>query len=319
MNQNMLNNHFLSTAKPDVTVVLPAFNASPYIDEAIRSILNQTLKNFELIIINDGSTDDTLQKIHQYQDNRIVVINQTNTGLVESLNRGIALARADLIARQDADDASLPQRLEIQYQMFAQQPDLALLGSSMVTIDENSLALNHHHVLIGNPEIRQELLVRSPFAHGSVMFRKETFSRAGGYRTDDWPAEDYGLWVRMSAYGRFANIDEPLYRYRDNSTGISATHQALQQQKAQTHRNRAWTLRRKLTPVSISIARYVSLNAGEERISRIFDNILYSGKRSLRPFDAAFIFRNAFLLIQSPHLLNRSIKILFGKLRTLYA
>lgn len=252
---------------------MSAYNASRYITDAISSILDQRFVNFEFIIINDGSSDDTLMKIKDYSDPKIIIIDQKNQGLVTSLNNGVALARAPIIARQDADDISLPDRLRLQYDALINNKSMAIIGSSVITINDKGTEINQHKVLLGDAELKQELLVRSPFAHGSVMFRKKAFEEAGKYQKDDWPAEDYGLWLRMSSYGTFANIDIPQYKYRENPAGISARNESKQVEVANSIRRRAWENHASLQPFKIDAAKYRKLPMGEYRIERIFKNI----------------------------------------------
>lgn len=286
---------------------MSAYNASKYIDDAITSILDQRFDNFEFIIINDGSTDDTLRKIKKYHDARIVIIDQSNQGLVSSLNKGIAKARAPIIARQDADDISLPDRLRLQYEALSGDDSLVIIGSSIITINENGTKLNQHKVLLENKELKQELMIRSPFAHGSVMFRKKAFERARKYQNNDWPAEDYGLWLRMADCGTFANTDAALYKYRENSQGISAQNEARQRGKTAEIQKRAWVKCAKLQPVHLNVSKYRNVPMGEYRIDRIYNNTisilrqaskhpgLYTATKSLLPIFTSIILTKKFL------------------------
>jgi len=262
--------------KPHVSVVMPAYNAAEYIKVAVDSVLAQTFKDFELIIINDGSTDKTAEILATYKDKRINIITQKNKGLVASLNKGIGLAKAPLIARHDADDRSLPDRLEKQVKLFDDDPELVLAGSSMGVMNMMSIYQHDHLLLLDDPELKQELLVRSPFAHGSVVFKKSAFLKAGQYQQSDWPAEDYGLWLRMAPFGTFANIDKPLYIYRENEQGISASNNSAQIKQTHTIRNRAWQLRKQLIPRILNVEKYLTLNMGQQRIERIAANLLSS-------------------------------------------
>jgi glycosyltransferase involved in cell wall biosynthesis len=223
---------------------------------AIQSVLAQTLSDFELIIIDDGSTDKSLEIIKSFKDPRMRIITRENRGLVSSLNEGISLAKGNLIARQDADDISEPTRLEKQVSEFEKNKDLVLLGTSIRTINMAGDHLNNHHVLTGENAVKAELLIRSPFAHGSVMFRKEAFIKAGEYKQDEWPAEDYGLWVRMAQYGSFNNLDTPLYSYRENDSGISAANHGEQLNKARKATENAWN-------ASHSLLRYFGIIHGQ--------------------------------------------------------
>ena len=127
----------MKSTDPQITVLMPAYNAEKYIGEAIASVLNQTFTDFELLIINDGSTDTTKQIIDSFTDSRIRLINQTNQGIAAALNIGLLNAKADLIARFDADDICMPERLMIQYNFLSDHPDYIIVGADADFIDMN--------------------------------------------------------------------------------------------------------------------------------------------------------------------------------------
>ncbi len=286
-----------------VSFVLPTYNGEQYIKKAIESILAQTFRDFELLIINDGSTDTTsaIVKSYQAKDRRIRQIEQANHGLVYSLNRGIQLAKGRYIARHDDDDSSHPERLEKQVTFLQAHPEVVLVGSSMNVMDDRGKILHQHAVLLADPEIRQELLVRSPFAHGSVLFRREAAVHAGLYDPVFWPAEDYEFWLRLSTEGELANLDEFLYTYRENSAGISATKQLEQTERTQAVQKLAWQQRKHfLTKRSVDLTRYGRLTMGGMRIDRILSNISYCNRKALLTNDYAFVLKNSRLIITSP-------------------
>jgi glycosyltransferase involved in cell wall biosynthesis len=225
---------------PLISIILPCYNSEKFVSEAVESILTQTFTDFELIVINDGSTDDSLKAIRQFKDERIKLISHENKGLVASLNEGIAMANATLIARQDADDISEPTRLEKQYDRFLKDRRLVILGTSIKTINMSGKVQNTHTLIAGQSAVKPELLIRSPFAHGSVMFRRDIFKKAGGYTKVEWPAEDYGAWIRIAKYGTMDNLIEPLYRYRENEFGISALNNNKQISKTALVKSSAW-------------------------------------------------------------------------------
>jgi len=140
--------------KTTLSIVMSVYNGANYVSDAIESILNQSYDNFEFIIVNDGSTDNSLKIIESFTDKRIKIINQDNQGLVAALNTAIKAASGDLIARQDADDISLPERLSKQVGAIITNPNLVLLGSSIITIDEYSKELGTHKVLLADPELK---------------------------------------------------------------------------------------------------------------------------------------------------------------------
>jgi glycosyltransferase involved in cell wall biosynthesis len=260
---------------------MSVYNGEGYLKEALDSVLAQTRQDFEFIIINDGSTDDTAKILASYKDERLRVHDQENKGLVAALNRGVKLAGASLIARQDADDCSELERLEKQLAFLEANPETVVIGSSMKVMDKSGRSLHEHRVLLNDPELKQELLVRSPFAHGSAMFRKQAFEKAGGYHQDEWPAEDYGLWLRMAQYGKFANIDEPLYVYREGVDSISSGNLQLQNQKKQAIQAKAWHQRKHLLAGTIKTVGYPALAMGQFRVERITGNLLFTFRRGL--------------------------------------
>ncbi|MDO8825451.1 glycosyltransferase [Methylophaga sp.] len=216
---------------PQISVVMPVYNAGGYLKYSIESILNQTFKDFEFIIINDGSTDDSESMIKHYQqlDSRIILISRENKGLVITLNEGIEKASAKLIARMDADDISLPRRLESQKDFMDTNPNCVAVGSKVRVIDQKSRFLTHTKPKLNHDEILNSALNGvCPLIHPSVMFRKEAVLSAGGYRLENYPAEDLALWLDLSHYGRLENIDEVLLEYRIHNNSISTQNHALQ-------------------------------------------------------------------------------------------
>lgn len=223
---------------PLVSVVMSVYNGEKYLREAIDSILSQTFTDFEFIIINDGSTDDTLKIIKSYKDPRIVLISRKNLGLVASLNEGINLASGKYIARQDADDVSLPQRLSKQVEYLKLHEKCAVVGSRIQEIDD--VGVPHYRVVLSNElpndSLELSLFFCNPLAHGTVLMRTDIVRAVGGYKTEHWPAEDYELWGRMSKVGRLAVLDEVLYLYRFNSEGISLSNLEKQTKAAESIR-----------------------------------------------------------------------------------
>lgn len=206
---------------PSVSVVMPVFNAERFVGEAIRSILEQTFRDFELIIIDDGSTDGSEAAIRTFTDPRIRYHHQTNQGIARALNTGISMARAPLIARQDADDISLPRRLERQVAFMAEHPDIGLLGTWAEVIHADGLPKGVLEHGTDHLRIRYLLLFDSAFVHPSVLFRKDLFLQAGPYDPDPAIFEDLELWHRMVPLTRAANLPEHLLIYRDVPTGLT--------------------------------------------------------------------------------------------------
>jgi len=215
-------------AGPGVSVVLPVYNGAEHLREAIDSILQQTHPDFELVIVDDASSDDSLAIARGYEDSRIRILAlDQNGGLAVALNAGIDSAIAPVIARQDQDDISDPRRLERQLALLEREPHTVLVGTFARIIsrgaDGSWSVTGHHRHPVSDEELRLRLLWNNPFVHSSVAFRREVFVRAGGYGTDpelSWP-EDYDLWSRMSAHGDLANIPEELLTYRQTAGGMS--------------------------------------------------------------------------------------------------
>jgi len=209
---------------PAISVLLSGYNGARWLDEAINSVLSQTLGDFEFIIVDDGSTDNSPEIIKRYaaQDARIVVIAKNNTGLADSLNVGIQRARCEWIARLDADDICEPARLEKQLAKARVNPGLVFIGSGLLEIDENGNALKTYRYPDRHALLTRNLYTARKFpAHSSAFYRTDVVRTIGGYRPRIKRAEDWDLWLRLSEVGQFAAIDEPLVRLRKHSDQIS--------------------------------------------------------------------------------------------------
>jgi len=205
-----------------VTVLMPAYNTENYIREAIDSVLNQTFRDFELLIINDGSTDKTEDIIRSISDPRIVLVNQDNAGVSAALNTGIGLARGEFIARFDADDVCYPNRLELQYQFIRANPAYVLIGSDAVYMDKNGEEL-FYYSCIGhtNEEIQMGIRQYCPFIHSSVFYRADIVRELGGYDLRGHTFEDYLLWIKFIGKGKAYNFSSPLIYVRLNPESIT--------------------------------------------------------------------------------------------------
>lgn len=210
---------------PLVSVLLPVYNGASDLRKALDSILVQDFDNFEIIAINDGSRDSSGEILDSIADPRLRVIHQENKGLAATLNIGLGLARAKLIARQDQDDLSSPRRLSKQYAYMSAHPECALLGSAaeIWVGDEPSDRVHDHPTLHG--ELSFDLLFNNPFVHSSVMLRRDEVLAIGGYSTDisRQPPEDYELWSRIARKYRVANLPERLLIYREVPQSMSRT------------------------------------------------------------------------------------------------
>lgn len=206
-----------------VSVVMPVYNAELYLSKSIESILNQSLRNFEFIIINDGSSDTSAQIIDMYaaRDSRIVVVHQKNQGVTSSLNKGVALASSNYIARMDADDISKPNRLRKQVDFFSSHPEYVLVGTDYSIIDRYDNMIDKVRVAYNDQELRVLMRVNSPFAHGSVMYTKAAYEEAGGYDRIAGSAEDYDLWARFMEIGKAHILPEALFSWRLGDNNIT--------------------------------------------------------------------------------------------------
>lgn len=201
---------------------MPAYNAEKYIGKAIDSVLAQTFTRFELLIINDGSTDSTEKIIRSYSDERIRLINQPNQGIAGALNMGLLNANADLIARFDADDICMPERLMVQYDFLHAHPDHIIVGSDADYIDMTgdyvfTCRLPAHT----NEEIQELTLNKCPFIHSAVLFRKAPILQIGGYDTNAYAFQDHLLWSKVIALGKAYNLSQTLLQVRLNPESIS--------------------------------------------------------------------------------------------------
>lgn len=202
--------------KPLISVVMPVFNTERYVHRAIESILHQTLKNFEFIILNDGSTDNTFKIIKTYKkkDKRIRLINnQRNLRIAQTLNKAISYARTDLIARMDADDIAHLKRLEVQYLYLKRHPEVAIVGTNISIINEGEEEIWKREYPTKSKDLKKIMFRYSPFAHPSVMFRKKVFDEVGGYNPKMVPCEDIDLWFKIGAKYNFGNIPKTLLKY----------------------------------------------------------------------------------------------------------
>jgi glycosyltransferase involved in cell wall biosynthesis len=210
------------TAQPEITVLMPAYNASKYIADAISSVLDQSFKNFELLIINDGSFDDTEKIIKNFSDERIKLINQPHQGIAAALNMGLLNADANLIARFDADDICYPQRLQVQYEFFNANPDHVLIGSDVDYTEHNGGHLYYYsNIGYTHKEIADRIHHFCPFIHSSVMYKKQVVLQLGGYDVKAHSFEDYRLWVKFITMGKVCNTPEPLIKVRLNPESVT--------------------------------------------------------------------------------------------------
>lgn len=202
--------------KPTISVVMPVYNGEKYLKEAIESILNQSFKDFELILINDGSTDSSTEIVKSFNDQRIVFIdNGGNIGLSKSFNKGIALAKGTYIARMDADDIATPERLEKQLKYLEANPEIDILGSAITIINEHGQNIGKASKPLTHEGIKWQSLFSTPLLHPTVMARAQILKNHT-FNENLHNSEDYELWSRLlwKTETRFANLSEALLKYR---------------------------------------------------------------------------------------------------------
>jgi len=225
-----------NTQFPVVSIVMPVYNVEKYVSEAINSMLSQTYTDFELIILDDCSTDTSNEVIKKFKDPRIVYHrNIKNTGLAENLNTGLRLARGKYIARMDGDDISLPERLRIQVEYLETHPDIDLCSCAMEMFGTEQQVW----IRDTDPEqVKITMLFFSPVLHASSIWRRESFSKNNLYYNQEaFPAEDYDLWSRAAFTCKLTNIPNILYRYRIHGIQVTKTDKRAGEKVSQIQMN----------------------------------------------------------------------------------
>lgn len=215
-------------SEPKVTVLMPVYNAAQYLSAALASVWSQTFKNFELLVIDDASSDDSPAILAAVSDPRLRVIrNEKNLGIAKTLNRGLREARGIYIARLDADDVAMPHRLAHQAAFLDARPEVVVVGGGYVLLNGSG---REYSTLLGTDvrtpgTIAWKLLWQNPFAHPSVMFRHQAALAVNGYPENRPHSEDYGLWVRMTTQGALSVLPEKIIQLRKHHDNIT-THNA---------------------------------------------------------------------------------------------
>jgi len=216
---------------PVVSIILPCYNVAATLEETLTSLTSQTLTDFELIAIDDGSTDATHSILQSWavKEKRLRIIRLKHSGVIAAANIGIKESHSEYVARMDADDLAYPKRLALQAAYLDENPDVAVVGSLVEVFAENEVREGYRYYvrwlnsLVTNEEIRREMFVESPLANPSVMVRRNWLTEMGGYKDYGWP-EDYDLWLRMYLVGAvFAKIPEILLKWRDHPERITRT------------------------------------------------------------------------------------------------
>jgi len=214
----------MSSKTPLVSVVMPAYNAEKYISEAIESILNQTFKDFEFIIINDGSTDSTPNIIDKYArlDKRIIVLNnEKNLNIAESRNRGVEIAKGKYIATMDSDDRALPDRLKNQLEFLESNKDIAISIGNINIMDGKGVFQYTRNYPVADKDIRSKVYRFNPFPNPTIMCRREVYEKNGKYNNAYVPIDDFDFWLRAGTQFKFGNCGNIVLDYRVASKSAS--------------------------------------------------------------------------------------------------
>jgi glycosyltransferase involved in cell wall biosynthesis len=223
------------SAPPAVSVLMPVYNAGRYLADAVQSILDQTFADFELIAVDDGSTDSSKTTLDAFakRDARVRVISRPNTGIVGALNDAIAAARGEFLARMDGDDLSLPTRFEKQVAFLRENPAWVLVGTRVIMMDADGCPIGDMRSVAAGHETIDSALMNGgwPIVHPTVMMRADAVRKVNGYRPGTFPNEDHDLFLRLAEVGRLENFQEPLLRYRRHiqSVVFSGRHAVVQQ------------------------------------------------------------------------------------------
>ncbi|QDP01789.1 glycosyltransferase family 2 protein [Thalassotalea sp. PS06] len=219
---------------PKISVVMPVFNGGKFLSEAVNSVLQQSYRDFELLIINDGSTDSSARILSDFasKDSRVTVFNRENHGLIATLNFAIARCNGEFVARMDADDVCEPERLARQVEFFSKNPNVAVLGTGYSYINQDGDTQGHRNIQTDDSNIRAAFFFGNPLAHPSIMFNLQQMPPGWQYDNAFEGAEDLALWLALSSQVKFANLAEPLLAYRLTGQSLSDKKSRLQRQSA---------------------------------------------------------------------------------------
>ncbi|WP_010270026.1 glycosyltransferase [Paenibacillus senegalensis] len=206
-----------------VSILTVYYNRADQVEESIQSLLSQTYRNMEIIVVDDGSTDRTLEKLSQYNDPRLRIITHSNRGFTRSIIEAVRQSRGELIAIHGSGDYSYPDRIEKQVRLLQARPQVGVVGCHVENANKVTGTSALFHKFNPNESAVDQLLRYNIFTHGEVMFRRSVYNQAGGYRELFKFTQDYDLWLRMALCTQFATIDEVLYRRYTLPDGVSAS------------------------------------------------------------------------------------------------
>lgn len=288
----------IQTKVPSISILMPVYNCALYLAEAIESILNQTFTDFELIVLDDGSTDGSAEIAKSYNDSRIVYhCNEKNLGLANNLNVGLRMAKGKYIARMDGDDISLPERLQTQIDFLDSNPDIDLCSCGMRMFGaDNQIWIRDRDF----EDVKITMLFYSPILHASALWRKASFEQNKLYYSQEaFPAEDYELWSRAVFYCKLVNIPELLYLYRIHGKQVTKTDMRTMEKSREIQSN---YIQKTIPSISdLDVCDFV-------------DNFLHNEGRSLLELEKLksaylkFIRMNAEKLFFNPEKLKRRLK-----------
>lgn len=218
----------LNLNQPIITVVLPVYNVAAYIQECLDSIFNQTFQDFEILVIDDCSTDNTVQVIESLASERITIVKKAqNKGLIDSLNIGFSLAKGKYIARVDGDDINALDRFEKQFNYLENHPEIAACGCWLHAFGFSSRVIKHPEF---HNRIKAQMLISNAMSLGATMLRRKSYENSFFYSTM-WHAEDYDYWVRTMDFASLHNLQEVLYYYRTHEQQVSTSFKSIQIEK----------------------------------------------------------------------------------------
>lgn len=250
--------------EPLVSVVMPVYNAGRFLSVAVNSICAQSFSDWEMICVNDGSSDGSGRVLDELAqgDDRIRVVHQSNTGIVGALNRGCELARGPLICRMDSDDVSLPNRIQKQVAFLRAAPKCVAVGGAILEIDVDGDPLCCSRLATTHADIENNLLHRrTGLYHPTTMIRTDAFRAVGGYRAEYQWVEDHDLWLRLAQRGQLANLREVVLCYRQHSSSVCWQRSAQQRELMNRLLSEAYALRNLELPEHLLHSSQVSRTA----------------------------------------------------------
>lgn len=296
---------------PKISTLMSVYNGDRYLEAAVDSILAQTFKDFEFIIINDGSSDRSLSILESYakQDDRLRLINQQNSGLTKSLNKALALSCGELIARMDADDIAMPERFERQVEYLETHPKCVIVGCEVLQIDMDGDPICEMGVAQSHKQIETELLkgCGGAIRHPAVMMRREPLMAIGGYREKFKMTEDLDLFLRLAERGELANLPEVLLHYRLHLNSVNFTKAQQQTQEVIAVLEEAYKNRNLNVPVKLPSWRF--------KETKPIDSHRTWTQMALEAGNMATAKKHAFIALSQKPISRQSWKLLFRTLK----